>query len=191
MVCTIHTEIAFELRLTENQVMESTDRVQLNVIRSGQFNEIYTLSVEYRISTNGSSIARGIKFICEMIDIIIHVHQIIDNELFFYIEGEDFQLRVIDDTQQITFTTCDHTKDLTITITDDTTFENDENIDITLINVILTQMEAGSNRVLNLSEEERRRLLWNMAGTTVTILDDDGMLSLIFRTLILHSLSYI
>ena len=117
--------------------------------------------------------------------------QIIDNELFFYVEGEDFQLRVIDDTQQITFTTCDHTKDLTITITDDTTFENDESIAITLINVTLTQMENGSNRDLNLSEEERRRLRWNMADTAVTILDDDGMLSLIFCTLILHSLSYI
>ena len=92
MVCTIHTEITFELRLTENRVMESTDIVQLYVIRSGQFNESYTLRVEYRISTNGSSIARGIKFICELIN--AYVCQIIDNELFFFLcRGRGFSTK--------------------------------------------------------------------------------------------------
>ena len=65
----MHTEIRFELGLTENQVNESTDLVQLNVIRSGQFNEIYSPSVEYGIATTGSSTARGIYII--MITIIL------------------------------------------------------------------------------------------------------------------------
>lgn len=34
---------------------EKTNAVQLTVIRSGQFSEIYRPSVEYRITTNGSS----------------------------------------------------------------------------------------------------------------------------------------
>ena len=65
----MHTEIRFDLGLTENQVNESTDLVQLNVIRSGQFNEIYSPSVEYGIATTGSSTARGIYII--MITIIL------------------------------------------------------------------------------------------------------------------------
>ena len=60
----LYTEIVFALGLAENQVNESTNRVQLNVIRSGQFNEIYTPSVEYRIVMNGSSTARGIVKCC-------------------------------------------------------------------------------------------------------------------------------
>lgn len=54
------TEIMFDLKLTENRVKESTERVQLKVIRSGPFNDIYNPSVEYRISETGSSIALGI-----------------------------------------------------------------------------------------------------------------------------------
>ena len=53
------SELRFELRLTERQVNESASSIQLNVTRSGQFNEIYRPSVEYRISTNGSLIAHG------------------------------------------------------------------------------------------------------------------------------------
>ena len=60
----LYTEIVFTLGLAENQVNESTNRVQLNVIRSGQFNEIYTPSVEYRFVMNGSSTARGIVKCC-------------------------------------------------------------------------------------------------------------------------------
>ena len=58
----IYTEIKFELKLImkENRVKESTGRVELNVVRSGQFDEIYNPSVEYRISETGSSIALGI-----------------------------------------------------------------------------------------------------------------------------------
>lgn len=65
-------------------------------------------------------------------------------------------------------------KDLTLTIKNDATFENNESIVITWI-VTLTRMENGSHVIL--SEEETRRLIWNnMTETTVTILDDDGML---------------
>lgn len=65
-------------------------------------------------------------------------------------------------------------KDLTLTIKNDAAFENNESIVITWI-VTLTRMENGSNVIL--SEEERRRLIWNnMTETTVTILDDDGTL---------------
>ena len=59
----MYTEIRFELELTDKQVNESSDSIQLNVIRFGQFNEIYRPSVEYRFSTNGSSIARGISLL--------------------------------------------------------------------------------------------------------------------------------
>ena len=41
---------------------ESTDSVRLNVIRSGQFNDVYSPSVEYRITT-GSSTTRGIIYL--------------------------------------------------------------------------------------------------------------------------------
>ena len=78
------------------------------------------------------------------------------------------------------FTTCDRTKELTLDITNDLFFENNENIVISLINVTLTRtMENGSDIVLNLSEEERGRLIWSMTETTITILDDDGKLSLV------------
>ena len=96
---------------------------------------------------------------------------------FIYVVNEDFELFVTDDTQQIMFTSCDQMKELTLAILDDTAFENDEDIIITLINVTLTRMENGSKIILSLSEEERRRLIWNMTETTVTILDDDGTLS--------------
>jgi hypothetical protein len=51
----LYTEIQFELGESENLVNESTNLVRLTVIRSGQFSEIYNPSVEYRITTNGSS----------------------------------------------------------------------------------------------------------------------------------------
>ena len=93
-----------------------------------------------------------------------------------YVVNEDFQLIVTDNTRQIMFTNCDQMKELVLAINNDLAFESDENIIVTLINVTLTRMENGSNIILNLSEEERRRLIWNMTETTVTILDDDGML---------------
>ena len=93
-----------------------------------------------------------------------------------YVVNEDFQLIVTDNTQQIMFTNCDQMKELVLSINNDLAFESDENIVVTLINVTLTRMENGSNIILNLSEEERRRLIWNVTETTVTILDDDGML---------------
>lgn len=55
----MYTEINFELKLTKNRVKESAERVQLSVVRSGHFDEIYNPSVEYRISETGSSIALG------------------------------------------------------------------------------------------------------------------------------------
>ena len=67
--------------------------------------------------------------------------------------------------------------DLMLTIIDDQVFEKDENIVITLINVTLTRMENGSNVILNLTEEERSRLVWSMAEATIIIADDDGKLS--------------
>ena len=75
------------------------------------------------------------------------------------------------------FTSCDQMNDLMLTIIDDQVFEKDENIVITLINVTLTRMENGSNVILNLTEEERSRLVWSMAEATITIADDDGKLS--------------
>ena len=51
----------FGLGLVENFVNESANFIQLNVIRSGQFSEIYHPSVEYRIITNGTSTALGIQ----------------------------------------------------------------------------------------------------------------------------------
>ena len=51
----VYTEIQFKLGETENRVNESVNLVQLTVIRSGQFSEIYRPSVEYRIMTNESS----------------------------------------------------------------------------------------------------------------------------------------
>ena len=51
----VYTEIQFELEEADNRVNESVNLVQLTVIRSGQFSEIYRPSVEYRITTNGSS----------------------------------------------------------------------------------------------------------------------------------------
>ena len=56
------SELKFELGLTEKHVNESTDSVRLDVIRSGQFNDVYSPSVEYRITT-GSSTARGIIYL--------------------------------------------------------------------------------------------------------------------------------
>ena len=110
-----------------------------------------------------------------------HVTVVYIIELLFFIVNEDFN--VITDNiqmQQIMFTSCDRTKDLTLDITNDLFFENNENIVITLINVTLTRtMENGSDVVLNLSEEERGRLIFSKTETTVTILDDDGKLSLV------------
>ena len=74
------------------------------------------------------------------------------------------------------FTSCDQMNDLMLTIIDDEVFEKDENIVITLINVTLTRMENGSNVILNLTEEERSRLVWSMVEATITIADDDGKL---------------
>ena len=81
------------------------------------------------------------------------------------------------------FTTCDQSRDLTLTIIDDPFLESDESVAITLINVTLTRVINGSSDILNLSEGERSRLVLSMAETTVTILDDDGKLSLILFTL--------
>ena len=110
-----------------------------------------------------------------------HVTVVYIIELLFFIVNEDFN--VITDNiqmQQIMFTSCDRMKDLTLDITNDLFFENNENIVITLINVTLTRtMENGSDVVLNLSEEERGRLIFSKTETTVTILDDDGKLSLV------------
>ena len=94
------------------------------------------------------------------------------NQLFLV--NEDFQASV---NKNIMFTSCDQTNDLMLTIIDDRVFEKDENIVITLINVTLTRMENGSNVILNLTEEERSRLVWSMAEATITIADDDGKLS--------------
>ena len=120
-----------------------------------------------------------------------HVTVVYIIELLFFIVNEDFN--VITDNiqmQQIMFTSCDRTKDLTLDITNDLFFENNENIVITLINVTLTRtMENGSDVVLNLSEEERGRLIFSKTETTVTILDDDGKLSLV-RCYILQYLMY-
>ena len=74
------------------------------------------------------------------------------------------------------FTSCDQMNDLMLTIIDDQVLEKDENIVITLINVTLTRMENGSNVILNLTEEERSRLVWSMVEITITIADDDGKL---------------
>ena len=60
MIVILYTELMFKLKLTKNRVKESTERVQLSVVRSGNFDEIYNPSVEYRISGTGSSIALGI-----------------------------------------------------------------------------------------------------------------------------------
>lgn len=122
--------------------------------------------------------------LCELIN--VHVQMMITC-IFFSVEGDDFQLinLVIDKTQQITFTNCDQTKNLTIDIVDDTKLENNETIAITLTNVILTQMENRSNRI-DLSKEEGRRLILNMPEITVTILDDDGTLLLILYTLLIR-----
>lgn len=60
MIVILYTELMFKLELTKNRVKESTERVQLSVVRSGNFDEIYNPSVEYRISGTGSSIALGI-----------------------------------------------------------------------------------------------------------------------------------
>jgi hypothetical protein len=81
-------------------------------------------------------------------------------------------------------------RDLLLTIKDDQAFENDENIVITLINVTLTRMENGSNVILNLTDEERSRLVWSMAEATVTILDDDGKLSLIILCALIPRVLY-
>lgn len=85
------------------------------------------------------------------------------------------------------FTTCDQSRDLTLTIIDDPFLERDENVVITLINVTLTRVINGSSDILNLSEGERSRLVLSTAETTVTILDDDGKLSLILFTLTITS----
>ena len=85
------------------------------------------------------------------------------------------------------FTTCDQSRDLTLTIIDVPFLESDENVVITLINVTLTRVINGSSDILNLSEGERSRLVLSMAETTVTILDDDGKLSLILFTLAITS----
>ena len=95
-----------------------------------------------------------------------------------YLEGEDFSVSEDDhDAKNIlNFTSCDHRRDLILNIEDDTEFEDRENIVVALVDVTLIRLlENGSYLALNLSEEEKRRLVWNFANTTVTILDDDGM----------------
>lgn len=104
---------------------------------------------------------------------IVHISEVTK---ILFLEIDDFkQVADISNNQQITFTNCDHTKGLTLIIENDTAFENDENIIITLT-VILTQMVNGSNIRLNLSEEEERRLILNMTEITVIIQDDDGII---------------
>ncbi len=95
-----------------------------------------------------------------------------------FIVSEDFLPSSISD-EKIMFTICDPMRDLLLTIIDDQYFEKDESIVITLINVTLTRMKNGSNVIINLTDEERSRLVWSMAEATITILDDDGKLSLI------------
>ena len=85
--------------------------------------------------------------------------------------NEDFQ--PVSDGTMIVFTSCDFMQYLTFNIIDDGELENDENIVVTLTNVILTHIGNGS--ILDLSNEEKDRLVWSMAETRITIKDDDSM----------------
>ena len=92
------------------------------------------------------------------------------NLILCILVNEDFE--PVSDGTMIVFTSCDLMQDLTFNIIDDGELENDENIVVTLSNVTLTHIGNGS--ILDLSDEEKNRLIWNMTETRITIQDDDS-----------------
>ena len=77
---------------------------------------------------------------------------------------------------RIEFTICDQERSLNYIITPDKVAEKNEEIIVTLDEVILTHATNGS--AVNLSSEETNRLVLSSTNATVTILDDDGKTAL-------------
>ena len=87
---------------------------------------------------------------------------------FYTSEGEDFGGIA---SSEVTFTAGNRINSVTITIIPNNSTESSEEFTITLDKIIL--LHRGI--MLNLSEEERARLVLNPGIAAVKIIDDDGM----------------
>ena len=75
--------------------------------------------------------------------------------------------------QSITFTTSDRYWNLTVQITPDIFTELNETFTTVLSSVLLTHIAGGV--AIELTDQERARLILNPDAATVNILDDDGI----------------
>ena len=76
--------------------------------------------------------------------------------------------------QSITFSSANRLQDLTIQILSDNFTEIYESFTVVLSSVFLAETAGGA--AIELSDQERARLIVNPATATVIILDNDGMM---------------